>query len=189
VDHLSIPFTARGSEGIVSVTIERPTDPTSVGQVADAEGFPVCRAAVEFDLDGYNGMFGWVQTVGTKKDTHSGRVFEIDPLQIFEGLGLPFAFYGLTPVLFDAPYRSDRSTNLDWVAHSFLCIAPTHPMAKEVEAVTGFSWGFTMADGEVEDAPHWNSSGIRLVSSPDRYGRIVSHLEVQRQAHLVDPSA
>jgi hypothetical protein len=161
VDHLSSPFTARGSDGIVSVTIERPTDPTIVGQVADAEGFPVCRATVEFDLDGYDGMLGWVQTVGTKTDTHSDRVFEIDPLQVFEGLELPFAFYGLTPVLFDAPYRSDRSRYLDWVAHSFLCIAPTHPMAKEVEAVTGFSWGFTLKDGEVEVA------AIRILQSSD----------------------
>ena len=153
MDHLSIPFTARGSDGIVSVTIERPTDSTILGQVADAVGFPVCRATVEFDLDGYSGMLGWVQTVGTKKDTHSEWLFEIDPLQVFEGLEMPFAFYGLTPVLFDAPYRGDRSRYLDWVAHSFLCFAPTHPMAKEVEAVTGFSWGFTMVSGEVEIAP------------------------------------
>ncbi len=98
-------------------------------------------------------MFGWVQIVGTKTDTHSDRVLEIDPLEVFQGVELPFAFYGLTPALFDAPYRSDRSRYLDWVAHSFLCFAPTHPVAKEVEAVTGFSWGFTLKDGEVEVAP------------------------------------
>lgn len=153
MENLSIPFTARNSDGTVSVTIEIPPDPTIVGQVADAEGFPVCRATVEFDLDGYDGLVGWVQTVGTKTATDSDRVFAIDPLQVFEGLEMPFAFYGLTPVLFDAPYRSDRSRYLDWLAHSFLCVAPTHPMAKEVEAVTGFSWGFTMAGGEVEVAP------------------------------------
>ena len=161
MDHPSIPFTARGSDGIVSVTIERPTDTTIVGQVADAEDFPVCRATVEFDLDGYDGMFGWVQTVGTKTDIHGDRVFEIDPLQVFEGLELPFAFYGLTPVLFDAPYRSDRSGYLEWVAHSFLCIAPSHPMAREVDAVTGFCWGFTLKDRGVEITP------VRILQSSD----------------------
>jgi hypothetical protein len=57
---------------------------------------------------------------------------------------------GYRPELFDAPYRSDRSLSLDWRAHSFLCMAPSSPFAKEVEAVVGFSWGFRMDDGNIE---------------------------------------
>jgi hypothetical protein len=52
--------------------------------------------------------------------------------------------------LFDAPYRSDRSLSLNWLAHSFLCAAPSNPFAKEVEAVIGFSWGFDMDDDKLE---------------------------------------
>jgi hypothetical protein len=150
---LTIPFEVRNGSGQVIVTVEVLTDPTTVGQVSDAAGFPVCRASVDFSLNGYAGLLGWVQLVGTKTDSQSERAFEIDPLEVFDGLEIPFAFYGLKPSLFDAPYRSDRSRSLDWLAHSFLCVAPTRPMAKEVEAVTGFSWGFIMAGGEVETVP------------------------------------
>ena len=84
---------------------------------------------------------------GTKTDAHSERAFEIDPLEVFGGLETPFAFHGLSPELFDAPYASDRSRYVDWPFHSFLCVAPTRPMAREVEAVLGFSLGFVMAGG------------------------------------------
>lgn len=146
---LLIPFRARNGSGQVTVTVGEQTDPTTVGQVSDAGGFPFCRASVDFSLDGYDGFVGWIQLNGIKTDPHSERAFEIDPLEVFGGVESPFAFYGLSPELFDAPYSSDRSRYVDWLFHSFLCVAPTRPMAREAEAVLGFSWGFIMAGGDV----------------------------------------
>lgn len=59
---LLIPFTARNCSGQATMTVGEQTDPTTVGQVSDAAGFPVCRASVDISLDGYDGFVGWVQT-------------------------------------------------------------------------------------------------------------------------------
>lgn len=148
-DTLTIPFTARDALGRITAQVAEVVDPTAVGQVSDAAGFPVCRASVDFELDGYDGLLGWVQLVGTATEASGEPVFTVDPLEVMEGADVPFAFYGLEPRLFDAPYRSDRSRRLDWLAHSFLCFAPSRPMAREVQAVAGFSWGFVLSDGVV----------------------------------------
>jgi hypothetical protein len=145
----AIPFRARAGSGQVTVSVGEVADPTTVGHDSGAVGFPVCRASVDFSLDGYEGFVGWVQLNGAKTDAGPERVFELDPLEVFGGLETPFAFYGLSPQLFDAPYARDRSRYVDWLFHSFLCVAPTRPMAREVEAVVGFSWGFVMTDGDI----------------------------------------
>lgn len=166
---LRIPFTARGGSGHVSVTLAVMDDPVDVGQVPEAEGFPVCRASVGFDLDGYDGFLGWLQLVGTRSAGQDERVFEIDPLQVFEGLETPFAFYGLRPELFDAPYRRDQTRYLDWLAQSFLCVSPSHPMARNVQAVAGFSWGFVMEGGD---------GGVSIVGpEPIHSGQWSGHLD------------
>jgi hypothetical protein len=109
---------------------------------------------VEFDPGGYRSLVGWVQVVGLGAGEGGGeRRFEVDPLQMFAGIGTPFAFFGINPQLFDAPSRKDRDVSLDWLAHSFLCVAPSNPMATEVEAVAGFSWGFRLVDAEVVPVP------------------------------------
>lgn len=146
---LQLSFNARDGGGQVTVVVSENTDPSNLGSDPSARGFPVCRATVDFELDGYNGLLGWVQLVGVADAGGAERIFEIDPLQVFEDVETPFGFYGLNPVLFDAPSRRDRSQTLDWLAHSFLCVAPRHPMAKEVKAVVGFSWGFAMRVGDV----------------------------------------
>jgi hypothetical protein len=146
---LVIPFEARGGSGQVTVSVGEVADPTTVGHDSGAAGFPVCRASVDFSLDGYDGFVGWVQLNGIRTDAGTERVFELDPLEVFASLKTPFAFYGLSPELFDAPYARDRSRYVDWLFHSFLCVAPTRPMAREVEAVLGFSWGFNMVDGGI----------------------------------------
>lgn len=162
---LELPFTARGHDGSVVVSLSENRDPDGLGSDPQALGFPVCRATVEFALDGYLGLVGWVQLAGTfASATNSERSFEIDPLQVFEDVDMPFAFFGLRPQLFDAPSRRDLTRDLDWLAHSFLCVAPTGPMVKEVQAVLGFSWGFRIVRGRVEitrprelDARDWRA--------------------------------
>ncbi|MDJ0770890.1 MAG: hypothetical protein QNJ12_19005 [Ilumatobacter sp.] len=146
---LTVPFVARGRDGTVSVTVDTNVDPPRWGCPERARDFPVCQAAVSFDGEGYLAMLGWVQVVGEAASSDLPRRFEVDPLEVFAGIASPFAFHGVAPTLFDAPSLSDRETPLDWLAHSFLLVAPSHPMAREVSAVAGFSWGFTIDGGEV----------------------------------------
>jgi hypothetical protein len=148
-DGLELSFEARGTSGHVNVIVAENSDPASLDTDLSALGFPVCRASVDFGLNGYGGFLGWIQLVGVRDSESADRIFETDPLQVFDQVDIPFAFYGLRPELFDAPSRSNRDQRLDWLAHSFLCVAPTHPMTKEVQAVVGFSWGFVIAEGEV----------------------------------------
>lgn len=147
---LRLPFSARGKSGEVSVTVAENLDPVEVGSVPAATGFPMCRATVEYEASGYLAMLGWVQNVGEASPSGSNLQWDIDPFVLFEGVPTPYAVYGARPELFDAPYRSDRSLSLNWLAQSFLCIAPSNPFLKEVEAVVGFSWGFNMDDGKLD---------------------------------------
>jgi hypothetical protein len=121
---LPLAFEARGTTGLVSVRVWPNDDPPSVGKAPGAEGFPVCEATVSTDLAGYDALFGWVQLVGIERSSAAERQFEPDPLEILDDLDLPFGFYGVRPTLFDAPSRQDRQQQLDWLAHSFLCMSP-----------------------------------------------------------------
>lgn len=148
---LQLAFEARGATGLVTVTVRPNTDPSSIG--APAVGFPVCEAIVSTDLGGYDSLFGWVQLVAIDTPSAAGRHFEPDPLQIFDHLDLPFAFYGIRPTLFDAPSRRDRQQRLDWLAHSFLCVSPGAPMERAVVPVAAFRWGFRLMRGDIEIVP------------------------------------
>ncbi len=130
------------------VTVSENLDPVSVGSAPAAAGFPMCHATVEYEAAGYLAMLGWVQLVGEGSPSGSGLRYDHDPFVLFEDS--PYGVYGARPELFDAPYRSDRSLSLDWLAHSFLCAAPSGPLARQVEAVVGFSWGFNVAGGDIE---------------------------------------
>jgi hypothetical protein len=90
-------------------------------------------------------MLGWIQLVRSSDAGDGGSHFEMDP---YEPLGLlphPFCWFGLTPVLFDAPSRTTRA-DMDWVAHSFLSFIGK---PQEARAILGFSWGFSVRDQEV----------------------------------------
>ncbi len=146
---LAVAFEARGITGSISVDVWTNTEPASIGCAPEAAGFPVCKASVSTSLEGYNALLGWVQLVGTESPSLPDRRFEIDPLQIFDGLDVPFGFYGVKPTLFDAPSRRDRQQTLDWLAHSFLCLSPSRPMDRVVQPVASFQWGFRMRDGDI----------------------------------------
>jgi hypothetical protein len=131
----------------VSVTCN--TDPDAIGhsllsggQPTDAaRGFPVCRATVAYPAGGYAAMFGWTQMVRST-DSDPER-FEIDPIALYQQIPTPCAFFGVRPELFDAPSRESRY-DMAWEAHSFLCISPDAVLTRHVQAVIGFSWGFTI---------------------------------------------
>lgn len=152
-DDLRIDFSLRGISGHVDVSISPNTDPVAVGYailsyglpVDFARGFPVCRATVAYPADGYAAIFGWTQMV---RSTDAATCdFEMDPIAIYNEVDTPFAWYGTRPELFDAPARDSRE-DLTWECHSFLCISPDAVLSRRVQAVAGFSWGFTINRGD-----------------------------------------
>ena len=153
-DSLRIPFSLRGIDGLIDASITRNTDPEAVGYLVLSYGlpvdfardFPVCRATVTYPADGYAAIFGWTQLVRST-DTATGS-FEMDPIAIYRDVATPFAWYGIRPELFDAPSRDPRA-EMDWEAHSFLCISPDAVLTRQVQAIAGFSWGFTITGEDI----------------------------------------
>ena len=109
----------------------------------EAIGLPHCHATIDYAGRGYAAMLGWVQLVRSTDNQSRGERFEMDPLTLVGEVAHPFAFFGVTPTLFDAPARDSRA-DLDWLAHSFLCHIKDYDL-RTVQAITGFSWGFTIA--------------------------------------------
>ncbi len=150
---MDLPFSLRGAPGNVHVSVVANDDPVGVGcDLLDASlpadaalGFPVCRATVSLDADGYAACLGWLQLVRSSDDED---VFKPDPLALFREVATPFAFFGLRPELFDAPFRFPRQ-DLSWTAHAFLCAVPDGVMSRVVTPVLGFAWGFAVEDGAV----------------------------------------
>jgi hypothetical protein len=155
--NLRIPFSLRGIGGLLDVSISPNTDPEAIGYtvlsyglpVDFARGFPVCRATVTYPADGYAAIFGWTQVVRST-DTATGG-FEMDPIAIYRDVATPFAWYGIRPELFDAPAR-DPIADMDWEAHSFLCISPDAVLTRQVQAIAGFRWGFSIAGQDISFA-------------------------------------
>jgi hypothetical protein len=150
------PFRWRATDGVIRAEVSPNTDPVALGcDLLDAalppdaaRGFPVCRASVAIDLDGYAACHGWVQLVRSSDIDGDPSAFEIDPMSLFRGVSLPYAVFGLKPVLFDAPFRETRY-DMTWEAHSFVAFTPDAVMSRRVRAAAGFSWGFTLSAGAV----------------------------------------
>jgi hypothetical protein len=157
-DDLRIGFTLRGLSGMISVSVAPDTDPDAIGwslltggePTEAARGFPVCRASVTYPADGYAAVFGWTQLVRST-DSGQGR-FEMDPIAIYQEIPTPYAWFGLRPELFDAPARGSRP-DMDWEAHSFLCVSPDAVITRRVQAIAGFRWGFTVASADITISP------------------------------------
>jgi hypothetical protein len=153
-DTLRIDFSLRGISGHVDVSISPNADPSKLGYllltgglpVDFARGFPVCRATVTYPADGYAAIFGWTQLVRSTDAATSD--FEMDPIAIYKEVGTPFAWYGTRPELFDAPSRDSRQ-DMTWECQSYLCVSPDAVVSRRVQAVTGYSWGFTIAGGDI----------------------------------------
>lgn len=154
VGGLRIDFSLRGISGHIDVSISPNTDPVALGYlllsyglpVDFARGFPVCRATVSYSADGYAAIFGWTQMVRST-DAPTGD-YEMDPIAIYNEVDTPFAWYGMRPELFDAPCRDSRA-DMTWECHSYLCVSPDAVLSRRVQAVAGFSWGFTITGGEI----------------------------------------
>jgi hypothetical protein len=156
--NLRIAFSLRGISGLIAVSVTRSTDPGAIGYsvisgglaVDFARDFPVCRATVTYPADGYAAFFGWTQLVRSTDGASAG--FEMDPIPIYRDVATPYPWYGLRPELFDAPSRESRD-DMDWEAHSFLCVSPDAVITPRVLAIAGFSWGFTIAAEDISLTP------------------------------------
>jgi hypothetical protein len=141
---------------VLRVGVRRNDDPARLGcdlldlqLPADAAaGFAVCEAVVETDLAGYAAAFGWIQVVRSSDDATGGTAYDLDPLTLFRDVDTPFAFFGIRPVFFDAPFRATRD-DLTWEAETFLCVLPDAVMSRSVLGVAGFRWGFALRGGEL----------------------------------------
>ena len=58
VCELSLPFSARGLSGRVKVAVYPNSQPASVGSPDWAQGFPVCKASIDWEVEGYNALLG-----------------------------------------------------------------------------------------------------------------------------------
>ena len=150
---MDIGFVLRGIQGKVSVAYARNDRPDLVGSVPEASGFPMCEATVDYPAQGYDALLGWIQLVRSDDNESEGQAFEIDPLAFLGDVPHPFCWIGLSPRLFDAPWRSPRH-DLDWTAQSFLCVPEDlTEVGQEVHALLGLSWGFRIRDEEVQLVP------------------------------------
>lgn len=169
MDEMDINFSVRGLSGRVRVACSPNDDPVGLGcsltapeRVHEYEGLPACTAIVDYEGKGYAALFGWTQLVKSTDNRTAGEEFEMDPFSLYADIPTPFAWFGFTPTLFDAPARRQRSP-LQWLAHSFLCFT-SGPDVREVRAVLGFGWGFEIkTDEDVLIYPvhrlgqeHWN---------------------------------
>lgn len=145
---MELPFVLDGVPGLVRIDYRRNTDPASIGCPPGAADYPICTATVERPLRGYDSVMGWVQVVRSDDNESGGRGFEMDPLEFLGDLPHPFCWVGLNPTLFDAPSRSPR-TDMDWIAHSFLCVPTDVDSGREARPVLGFSWGFAARGGQI----------------------------------------
>ena len=153
---LTVPFSLRGRPAAIAVTITANDDPVTVGcDLLDprlppdtATGYPVCRAVVESGWDGYAAACGWIQVVRASDGDEGPERFGLDPLAMFRDVNTPYAFFGVKPLLFDAPFRDSRA-DLDWEARSFLCATPDGVMSQQVEPLAAFAWGFRDFDAQI----------------------------------------
>ncbi|RYC10452.1 hypothetical protein [Nocardioides zhouii] len=149
---MELPFVLNGVSGVVRVDHRRNSDPASVGCQPDTVDYPICTATIERPFRGYDSLMGWVQLVRSDDNVSGGERFEMDPLAFLGDQSHPYCWLGLNPTLFDAPSRPGR-IDMDWMAHSFLCVPDDVGSGLEARPMLGFSWGFVARGGEITLVP------------------------------------
>ena len=115
---------------------------------AVANGFPVLRADVTYEGDGYAATLGWVQVVWMRGgEEHEPRVL-VDVAPQLIGTGFPYVCFGIEPTMFDAP--STTESEVDWVARTFLTASPDRLMTRIIEPILGLRWGYVLRGGVPE---------------------------------------
>jgi hypothetical protein len=149
------PFELSARAGEVLVSYGENEDPASWGYDLlgldfpweVSRGFPVLRADVAYEGDGYAAVLGWVQVVWMSVAGEAKARVMVDVAPQLIGSGFPYVSFGVEPTMFDAPCTSHR--DVGWVARTFLTASPDRLMTRVVAPVVGFRWGYTVEGGEV----------------------------------------
>lgn len=158
---LTLPFHLRGYDGTVRVFYAANSAPERWGlgllnlpfPIERTRGFPVIQAAITYAGPGYHAMMGWIQIV-TVRDAASGQSSaSLDLFPIQEPHETPFAPFGMTPTLFDAPGPNPPRTDETWIAETFLAICPDVARTRHVVALLGMRWGYELRAGEATSLP------------------------------------
>ncbi len=112
-----------------------------------SRGFPVLRADVTYEGDGYAAVLGWVQVVSMSVAGEAAPRVMVDVAPQLIGSGFPYVSFGVEPTMFDAPSTTDR--DVGWVARTFLTASPDRLMTRVVAPIVGFRWGYTMNGRDV----------------------------------------
>lgn len=160
---LTLPFTLRGYRGTVAISYTENQDASAWGfdvpglvarpfDLTLALGFPVFQATVEYAGPGYRALMGWIQVI-TRRDLSSGaEEVSVDLAPIFDGMDSPFCFFGHAPTLFDAPANPGDAPHI-WIAESFLAVCPSVARTRQVAALVGARWGYSLLDGRAQPLP------------------------------------
>jgi len=153
---LRIPFRARGHDGVVTVEYEVNENPQrwgnpllGFGDPPDiGKGFPVCRATVAYDGEGYASVMGWIQILRFH-GTENGEIIDLPP-QLAES-EMPYVYWGPYPSFFDNPFTNKKGVH--WTADAFLVVSPDAVMTRVVQPVCGFHWGYSTEGDETSALP------------------------------------
>ncbi len=152
---MKIPFAYGGVDGVVDARCVPMTDPESLGKSRNDVGLPACTAVVDFPAQGYWALLGWVQLVAMGPPGEE-PTWQADPFDLFEDSTSPYAWFGITPTLFDAPSRR-HDVPLRWRARSFLATTPWDQSERLVAPLAAFEWGYDL-----------DSTGVVTVRGPAR---------------------
>jgi hypothetical protein len=139
---VQLSFAYGGVDGVVDVRCVPMSDPESLGKSTDDLGLPACTAVVDFPARGYWAMLGWVQLVAMGHPRQEAQ-WQSDPFDLFADSTSPYAWFGITPTLFDAPSRRHDGP-LRWRARSFLATTPWDQTERLVALLAGFEWGYAL---------------------------------------------
>jgi len=144
------PFRLSGLAGDVVVRYGANVDPTRWGYdllgldypSVTAAGFPVLRADVTYEGDGYAATLGWVQVVWMAGAAEQEPRVIVDVAPQLIGTGFPYVSFGVEPTMFDAP--STTQADVDWLARTFLTASPDRLMTRIAEPILGLRWGYVL---------------------------------------------
>jgi hypothetical protein len=140
--------------GAVNISVSSNEDPASWGYdilrsnhpIDSVKGFPVCIAKTTYEGKGYRAQMGWIQFITYKRRGDKKYTVIVDRPPQLSDSKCPYANWGSTPTLFDAPSSllddHSKAPDMDWRADSFLVASPDGVMTKTVVPLASFSWGY-----------------------------------------------
>lgn len=101
-----------------------------------AEAFPVVRASVEYEGEGYGAVMAWIQIIRCRIADGEEQI-EVDKPPQLRDANMPHCSWGPNPSFFDAPSMAYDDA----------------VMSKIVRPICGFRWGYKLTGGKPEPHP------------------------------------